>query len=146
MNVDSRSKRIFIDFLEHIGFTDIKDTDDTESQYYRFDITAKWNGVSVAFELKDRNISSTKYGDVFCCKSKYDYAQQCFKCGKYSKVWVVNFYTDGILAIADINNGVELVRYCPVTTSFGDKGSKYYTMWSMKQESKYDLLTFNKVV
>ena len=60
-HIDSQSKEYFTDHLSRKGWTEIAETD----QYCYYDISAKApNGRLWRFELKQRNMPSTRYNDT----------------------------------------------------------------------------------
>lgn len=138
MKIDARSKKIFIEFLKSKGFTNIKDTDDTEGQYYRLDVTAEFMGKTIAFELKDRTVKHNAFGDCFCEKSKYDAAVEFMNKKIYSAVYCCNFFSDEIFAISNILDGKALVKNCPNSTYFKNRSYKEKIMWSMPQQTLWD--------
>ena len=92
--IDSSSRDLFSNYLscglsnyvENIGFS---------SGACSWDISCELKGHPTVFELKDRNITSTKFGDVMVEKDKYDNNK------KYCPGFVivaVNVFKDDVIA------------------------------------------------
>lgn len=147
-SIDQRSKDIVTQLLTKAGFTNITNTDQSHDQFYYLDITAEKNGNLYGFELKDRSCAHDRYGDIMCEKQKADKAAEDLKNGTYYKVYVCNLFTDNVVAFSNTLDGEETVKYCPNTTSFGDRGYSYKSMWNLPQQTvfKYDeSMTFTKL-
>ena len=87
--LSDEGKKWFIDYLSKHKFTDIIDTD-TLSQFTHWDITANYKGISVCFELKNRDCYSWEYGDTEINKHKYQHLLS----SPYEKVILVTFFKD----------------------------------------------------
>lgn len=88
-------------------------------------------------EIKNKKCRHDKYKDVFCDKYKYD---EFKKQDYYKSMLVVNYYSDGYVAIANPDHGYKVkVRKTPITTEFGEKGEEISIMISMKQEKLFKI-------
>ena len=83
---DIEGKQYFSQYLKHNGYDHISIPD---AIFCPYDIEAYKGGVRYIFELKNRPITSTRYGDSIIDSGKYN---------KLSKldadVYIVNFFTD----------------------------------------------------
>lgn len=93
-DVDLNSREEFKSFLSSSErFTNIGESSGNCS----WDISCVYNSdISVVFELKDRNITSDKYGDIFCEYDKYTNNKKY--CPNYTII-AVNFFKDNIFAM-----------------------------------------------
>jgi hypothetical protein len=73
------------------------------------------NNISVVFELKDRNYTSDRFGDIMVEFDKYTNNKKY--CPNY-KIIAVNFYRDGVFAFCEMNDETMNVSFknCPRTT------------------------------
>lgn len=125
MNVDSKSKQKFINFLKNNNFYNIQDTDITLGQFASYDVTGSWDNKDFAFEVKERNCSSTTYDDNTVEKLKYDELKKKKESGEIKAGYVVSYYNDGLMAINEIDDShTESKKLCPSTTCFTNKQKK----------------------
>ena len=83
---DKEGKTFFSHYLEERGYDYVSIPD---AVFCPYDIEAYKDGVRYIFELKNRPITSTKYGDSIIDSGKYTKLSQLD-----AKVYVVNFFTD----------------------------------------------------
>lgn len=78
-----------MEFLTSHHFNNVNDTD-KDDQFTHWDVTATYDGYTVAFELKNRDCYSWEYEDTEINKYKYD----DLLASPYDKVILVTFYID----------------------------------------------------
>ena len=83
---DIEGKIFFSHYLESKGYDHISIPD---AVFCPYDIEAYRNGQRYIFELKNRTVTSTQYGDSIIDSGKYSKLSQLD-----AKVYIVNFFTD----------------------------------------------------
>ena len=109
-------KKWFICWLKHNNFTDIIDTDSI-SQYYHWDVEAKYGEDRYIFELKNRTFESTKYNDTAINYDKYEHLIH----SPYKAI-LVTFFTD-CWCMIDVKSKKPdsfFYKMCPHQTRFQD--------------------------
>jgi hypothetical protein len=101
---DKNSLEQFIDFLQS-RMQHVSDIELTDYDYAHYDgkfLSA--SSINIYFELKGRNFSSEKYGDMYLEQYKYDNLIKMAKGlqDENYRIWYVNIFTDGVVAILDI--------------------------------------------
>lgn len=137
-SIDQRSKDLFTKFLSGRGFTNIQNTDHTEDEFYYLDITAEKNGKKYGFELKDKNCTSTAFGDIMCDVAKAEKSFHDLNNDTYDYIAVVNFYTDKCFAYNSVLAGHVEMKYVPSTTSFGCATYDWEPMWILTQKKRFE--------
>lgn len=97
---DERSKEMFALKMLKSGFK-VWDADYVSEEQYKFrpDLYGERNGVLYAYEIKARNIPSTKFGDILISEHKLNLYEEHPEVQYY----LVFFYTDGIGYILEPN-------------------------------------------
>lgn len=79
---------------------------------------------NIVFELKDRNMTSDKFGDIMVEKDKYDNNKKY--CPGFGII-AVNCFKDGIIALCPMSKKYMKIseKYCPATTLLRGCNHKY---------------------
>ena len=98
--IDKDSKQLVINFLSSIGLSSY-DFDEVD-QYKYIDLSCTISDKRVAIEVKEREYTSTIFGDILIEKQKVDKAN---KDENFDSVLAIDIYKDNVLAISNIKNG-----------------------------------------
>lgn len=134
MKTDKASKQIVQSFLSSIGLSSY-DFDDID-QYKYVDLSCTISDKRVAIEVKEREYTSTTFGDILIEKQKVDKAD---KDENFDTVLAVNIFKDNVLAISNIKNGSSKWLKCPETSYFDRKEYVWKECWIMPQQKKYQI-------
>lgn len=98
--------------------------------------------ISVVFELKDRNIDSDKYGDIFCEYDKYTNNKKY--CPNYTII-AVNFYKDATFAMCNMSDDTMTIeqKWCPRTTMLAGCRKDGFLKTIVKLPQKYKFKKIN---
>lgn len=88
------TKAALIHYLLNNGYTDVFATED---KYDYKDVVAYKDDEEYVFEIKNRDIPTTQYGDAIIDLSKYN------KLKRHKNAYLVVFYTDDKVAIIDLH-------------------------------------------
>ena len=133
-NIDKDSKQLVINFLSSIGLSSY-DFDEVD-QYHYVDLSCEISGKRVAIEVKEREYTSTIFGDILIEKQKVDKAN---KDENFDTVLAINIYKDNVLAISNIKNGKSKWLKCPETSCFNRRDYVWKECWIMPQSKKYQI-------
>ena len=112
--VDQSSRELCRKLLEHLGATDIRESQGNLA----YDLVCILRNQKVGIEIKDRSFPSNRYGDVFAEKLKRDCNDKWIQRDVFQKCLVMNVFSDNIIAIANIDDkmGKVVKRMCNKTT------------------------------
>lgn len=134
-NTESESISYFIGWLEQRGFTDIDPTQGKDKYCY-YDIDAVKDNKRYRFELKVRDMSSTRYGDAICEQHKYN--EFMAHRDEYDAALLVSFYRD-CFTLSNIKNWVRTERkWANKTTDFSNNEMILKDFMIYKQEKKIE--------
>ena len=96
-----------------------------------YDLVWTYKDRKIAIEIKDRNFTHDRYGDIMCEEIKKD----CFLRDKSRKLFdgciVVNVFTDKVIAMCNIEKGRSQNIGCPKTTMLDDHEYVKKSVWKM---------------
>lgn len=115
--------------LEDHHFQHITDTD-SKDRYTHWDIEAEKDGKKYVFELKNRDFSSSVYGDVVINLDKYNY----LKNSGFKAVLVTFFEDCWVMIDLEVPYDEEITRIAPRQTRFSDHRliEKKMVSWTLK--------------
>lgn len=148
---DKESKKYFYTFLEKKGFTNITDSAfiDSEGQFAGWDVAGSWNGNVYEFELKGRRFPSSRFNDNTCERHKLEVLGQHIAEGKCRAGYIVSTFTDGVLAVNNVNDHyTTTVAECPKTTEFQNntKVTKELVHFKFTDSGLYDMQTMERLI
>lgn len=85
-----------------------------------YDIKGIKGDTEYLFNLKQRAVSSDRYGDLVMDKEDFDALHWAQEKNKNAKVLYVQFFTDYVIYITNDKDWEEIKRDCPTTTRFSD--------------------------
>lgn len=136
---EQESINFFINWLEEKGFTNIVRPED---QFSYYDLEAEYKHPKMGitkwrFELKRRNIESTKFNDSIIEKSKYDKFIEDIRVGVFDEGRVVTFFKD-CMVIDNIKNAKDVTfKMAGATTEFENTKVIEKTFVHFNQDKKF---------
>lgn len=137
---EKESIDFFKKFMEKVGFTDIKETQ-TEDIYRYYDVEGTYsNGKKYRFELKDRNYTSTRFGDAIM--EEYKYRKFLEEKNEYDCAGLVSFFDD-CFTISNVFRPIGFdTKMANKTTSFEDRRIVEKNFVHYNQDKKYNYEDF----
>lgn len=114
-NVDKPSRMIFHNFLLKVGGQNITHTKGNIA----YDLKCEnFMGEKIGFEIKDRQIASTLYGDHIVETLKERSLEKRMLQQEFKRVIVCSFFTDNIMVLSDLNDSERTIsnKWCNETT------------------------------
>lgn len=147
---DKQCRHFFLNFLENKGFSNLGDSAiiDPDGKFAGWDVSGTWNGKVYEFELKARRFPYNTFNDNTCERHKLDVMGQHISEGKCRAGYIVSTFTDGVMAINNINDYYTTsFAECPKTTAFEDnsKVTKELIHFKFNDNGLYDMQTMELI-